>query len=226
MPDEPKKASPTSPKPPAPKPQPRPSSGSGGEYDNSFEVLLLIVIVIFLVVAFSGGFVVSLSSINEIPFIRNTIIILKIISGTIGLLSVVGIIYILPKTLKFRTLPLPGEEESTREEAEQHGPVHRNEWEALHTRLERATDQDAAMIIIEADTLADRILKDAGLVGDTMGDRMKTLGEQKFKNIDNLWEAHKIRNQIAHEGGKGITYSDAVYALDKYEKALKELEAI
>ena len=55
---------------------------------------------------------------------------------------------------------------------------------------------------------------------------MKALQEEKFQAIDDLWDAHKVRNQIAHGGAAGVTYSDAVYALEKYERVLRELEAI
>lgn len=52
--------------------------------------------------------------------------------------------------------------------------------------------------LIEADKLLDYVMIQKGFAGETMGDRLKS-GGNKFNNLNAIWAAHKLRNQIAHE---------------------------
>lgn len=54
--------------------------------------------------------------------------------------------------------------------------------------------------VIEADKLVDFILKKRGFAGETFADRLRS-AEKKIDqaNYQNLWNAHKVRNQIAHD---------------------------
>lgn len=52
--------------------------------------------------------------------------------------------------------------------------------------------------LIETDKLLDYVMIQKGFVGDTMGDRLKS-GGAAFTNLNAIWSAHKLRNQLAHE---------------------------
>jgi hypothetical protein len=54
--------------------------------------------------------------------------------------------------------------------------------------------------IIEADKILDNVLKFKKIKGDTMGERLKN-SKKLFssKEYNNVWEAHKMRNQLVHE---------------------------
>ena len=207
---------------PAFKPAAKPGAG-GGDFD--VELIILIFIIGFLILGISGSVLDSFSALSQNIYVYRFILTLKIISGTVAALSIMGIVYVLSKSLKLRHEHL-GDVPQSQVSSEPVAHPFALEWSGIHSRLDTATDVDAALIIIDADALADRILKELKLPGETMGERLIALGEQKFKAIDDLWDAHKIRNQIAHEGAKNITYSDAAYALAKYEKAFKELGVI
>lgn len=209
---------------PASKPAAKPSGGGGGGNFEA-EFIVLIFIIGYLIIGISGSVLDSFTALSQNIYVYRFILALKIISGTIATLSIIGIVYVLSKSLKLRREHLGDVPQSQVSSAPQVHPF-ALEWSGIHSRLETATDADAALIIIDADALADRILRELGLPGETMGERLISLGDQKFKAIDDLWDAHKIRNQIAHEGAKNITYSDAAYALAKYEKAFKELGVI
>ncbi len=200
------------------------SGGGGGDDTMDVELVILVLIIVFLLFGVSGSFLTSFSIIENNIYIYRFVLALKIISGTVAALSLAGIGYVLSQSLKLRALPssIPVEIETRPQQPSRFAL----EWANIRSRLDTATDADAALIIIDADALADQVLKELKLPGETMGERLIALGEQKFKAIDDLWDAHKIRNQIAHEGAKNITYSDAAYALAKYEKALKELDVI
>ncbi len=53
------------------------------------------------------------------------------------------------------------------------------------------------------------------------------LNSYNFKTLDNAWEAHKLRNRIAHEGmGYDVEYREAKKAIELYESVFKEFDYI
>jgi hypothetical protein len=82
--------------------------------------------------------------------------------------------------------------------------------------------------IHEADKLFDYVLISQGTPGDTMGDRLKA-ARDRFSDraaYDGVWQAHKLRNALAHEIGFDLVASQAKEALGGFERGLKELGAL
>ena len=79
--------------------------------------------------------------------------------------------------------------------------------------------------IIEADKLVDDQLK-TRFAGETMGERLMNIDKTKLLTIDGLWEAHKVRNRLAHDTNYFLRHAEAVRAIRLFEQTLKELEAI
>ncbi|MEI7917978.1 MAG: hypothetical protein WCH58_01190 [Candidatus Saccharibacteria bacterium] len=79
--------------------------------------------------------------------------------------------------------------------------------------------------VLNADKLVDQALRDLGIKGQTMGERMKN-SVTLFSDRNGIWTAHKLRNTIAHESDARVTYEDAKYALSCFRQALKDLGAI
>ena len=79
--------------------------------------------------------------------------------------------------------------------------------------------------MVEADKLLDKALCEMGTPGKTMGERLKHAGG-RFTKLNSVWYAHKLRNQIAHEHGFKLEYSQARHALNVFRQALKDLGAI
>lgn len=96
----------------------------------------------------------------------------------------------------------------------------------IENSLQKENETSYAMAIINGDKLLDRALCEMGVAGRTMGDRLKRVGNSKFTQLNSVWHAHKIRNQIAHENDFQPTYAQARHALDTYKQALKDLGAI
>jgi len=99
-------------------------------------------------------------------------------------------------------------------------------WDSILKKMERGTIQDLAFAIIEADKLVDTVLKDGGFPGDTMAERLKRIDKHQLASIDNLWGAHKIRNDIVHTPGFQLELETAKSVLADYQKTLEELEVI
>ena len=89
----------------------------------------------------------------------------------------------------------------------------------------RGDERSYAFAVMEADKLLDRALRELGIPGKTMGERMKRVGN-RFSEVNRVWGAHKIRNQLAHEQDFTVDYETANRALASFRQALKDLGAI
>ncbi|MFA5185655.1 MAG: hypothetical protein WC551_04155 [Patescibacteria group bacterium] len=81
------------------------------------------------------------------------------------------------------------------------------------------------LALIEADTLLDSGLKSIMMPGDTLGERLK-VACYKYPKLRDVWWAHKLRNQLAHDSSFQITQREAERALDDFERALKVLNVL
>ncbi len=97
---------------------------------------------------------------------------------------------------------------------------------AIENSLIRDNPLSFNAAVIEADKLLDKALCEMGVSGKTMGERLKNIGDSKFSQLNSVWHAHKLRNQIAHEPRFRLEYMQAKRALASYKQALKDLGAI
>lgn len=102
---------------------------------------------------------------------------------------------------------------------------YRSRWMAIESRLERDEENSYTVCILEADKLLDQSLRDRGLSGKTMAERMKQC-QGKWTNGNGVWAAHKLRNRIAHETDVKVDYDRARQALIAYKQGLKDMGAI
>lgn len=102
---------------------------------------------------------------------------------------------------------------------------YQTKWLKIENSLSKNNTRSYGMAVIEGDKLLDRALQEMGLAGKTMGERLKKIGN-KLPNINQIWYAHKLRNQIAHESDFDISYEQARKALAIFRQALKDLGAI
>ena len=99
-------------------------------------------------------------------------------------------------------------------------------WQVIINRLEKGSDSDYKIAIIEADNIFDDLLKKMGYQGNDMGERLKQITKNQLANIDDLWQAHKIRNRIAHEPSFKLTQLQAKRAIEIYQRATQDLESL
>jgi hypothetical protein len=81
------------------------------------------------------------------------------------------------------------------------------------------------MSVLNADKLVDQAMRERGIKGETMGERLRS-AVSLFSDRNGVWLAHKLRNRIAHEENVNVTYIEAKSALGCFRKALKDLGAI
>lgn len=100
-------------------------------------------------------------------------------------------------------------------------------WQRVIDHVESTNENDWRLSILEADILLDDLLDTLGLPGDTMGDKLKAVNKGDFQTIDNAWEAHKVRNQIAHEGSDFVlTQREARRIVELYRAVFEEFKVI
>ena len=151
--------------------------------------------------------------------------IVKIISFLIslGLIIFIGILrYRARKLWKTKML---GEQASFFKHASRFVPAEEADkrWKEIEAHAASQNTSDWKLALIDADALIDEILKRAGYKGKTMGERLKQIEPSDLDHLAELWEAHKLRNRIAHEGER-IDRRDVDRAMDKYRLVLKELK--
>lgn len=95
----------------------------------------------------------------------------------------------------------------------------------IENKLKKENPASYVSTVINADKLLDKAMMEMGVAGKTMGDRLKKCGD-RFTNLNGVWQAHKLRNAIAHESDVEVSYKRAYNALQFYKQALKDLGAI
>jgi hypothetical protein len=102
---------------------------------------------------------------------------------------------------------------------------YRVKWLAIEQQLKRDEVASYSLAVLNADKLLDYALKERGLKGETMADRLKS-AKDIFSSRNDVWAAHKLRNKIAHEPDVRVTYEAARHAIGNFKRALKDVGAI
>jgi hypothetical protein len=81
--------------------------------------------------------------------------------------------------------------------------------------------------IIEADIMLEDLLRASGYHGDGVGDLLKGVESGDMLTLDAAWEAHKVRNRIAHSGSDFIlTDRETRRVISLFEAVFKEFGVI
>lgn len=99
-------------------------------------------------------------------------------------------------------------------------------WEEVLEHLTSLREAEWKFAVIEADKITEAILQEAGFSGETMGDKLMSIDQEQLSSINDLWQAHKLRNTIAHDPDYQVKYGEVRQAIGQYEKTLRELGAL
>ncbi len=154
----------------------------------------------------------------RIPYIKTISIILSILASVGILYVLIRIIHLKRKEVKKLMSILPKDV----------SPEERNNrWNAINKHLSSPNEVEWRMAIMEADNILDNIIEKIGVDGENLGERLKNIESSDFTNLQNAWNAHKVRNRIAHEGMKfKLTRGEATRVISLYEKIFKEFKFI
>jgi hypothetical protein len=99
-------------------------------------------------------------------------------------------------------------------------------WNKIKKRLESGQEAELKLAVIEADKFFDEVLKRCGYYGKDMGERLKQVNASQIANIDNVWDAHKVRNNVVHNADYKLSKLEAEKSIRAYKKALEEMEIL
>ena len=86
-------------------------------------------------------------------------------------------------------------------EVEEEVPQGREKWQAIEEKIATGNPSEWRIAILEADIMLDTLIEDRFPdYGDTLGERLKNIEKGDFITLNEAWEAHRVRNAIAHEG--------------------------
>ncbi|MCE9585331.1 hypothetical protein K8Q94_01785 [Candidatus Nomurabacteria bacterium] len=100
----------------------------------------------------------------------------------------------------------------------------RNErWMHVLNYLSSENPSDWRLAIMESDSMLEDLTDRLEFEGENLGERLKSVNRDKFKTLDDAWEAHIVRNRIAHEGLRyEITKHEANRVVMLYENVFRE----
>lgn len=100
-------------------------------------------------------------------------------------------------------------------------------WATVLAHAESLNQPEWRLAILEADTMLAELLDRRGYQGLSIGEQLKSADPEKFVSLQDAWEAHKVRNQIAHEGSAfTLTERETRRIIGLYERVFREFDFI
>lgn len=100
----------------------------------------------------------------------------------------------------------------------------RKKWKKIQSYLDSDDQSQLKLAVLEADLVVEKIICSIITKGQDMVEKLETLKPNQLEDIEELKNAHKIRNQIVHDGSFQLDKSEAQRIIGVYEKFLVENE--
>jgi hypothetical protein len=215
------------------KPDAKPADKSTAVYQDPFVEFTWILLTLFLFIYLLNGLISSILT-GHLSFLGRQIsnpkslflsifVYVKYISIILSPFLIAAIIYLYKKIVVLR------QEEAKKLyiEKTETGTISNPQWQKILNHTESTNETDWRLAILEADIMLDDLLNNMGLPGDTIADKLKMVEKSDFTTLDNAWEAHKVRNQIAHEGiSFMLNQREAKRVIGLYESVFNEFKII
>lgn len=128
----------------------------------------------------------------------------------ISLMLCAGIVYCTMRILQIRRQEWAAFRKAAHTVAAEDIPATHMRWKRIMEHANSEDEHKWRLAILEADIMLNELLDLQGYKGETMAEKMKQVPRTQFNSIDDAWEAHKMRNKVAHEGVE--------YHIDEREK--------
>lgn len=151
----------------------------------------------------------------------------KLIASIIAVLAISIIIYCSVRLWEIRKEQKEREKLNEVKIIEEETYTHTLKWQGVLDHANSDNPSDWRLAILEADTMLESASQRLPVVAETLGERLKKLDKGDLRTLDNAWEAHKVRNRIAHDGFDfEITKHETLRVINLFESVLRELGAI
>jgi hypothetical protein len=102
-----------------------------------------------------------------------------------------------------------------------------NRWYKVLELISTEDEGNWRLAIMEADSILESALEWKGISGQGIGEKLKNSTPGDLRNLQAAWEAHLVRNKIAHEGTNyQLSQREARRTITLFETVLKELRYI
>ncbi len=220
------------------KPEKKPEKNPEVEGPSYGPIILLLLFIFFLSVLIpylakvfgvagdSNGNVFDPEFIDSLKYLGVSLISsLQALSVFVSLIFVIGIIY-----AKFRTGQVKRElklktkvQEATIQKAQHAEETENKKWKRVVEHVTSDNPSDWRLAVLEADILLGEVLEKAGYKGESIGEKLKSVERSDFTTINQAWEAHKMRNSIAHEGSSyPLNHGEAKRVISLFEEVFRE----
>jgi uncharacterized membrane protein YraQ (UPF0718 family) len=99
-------------------------------------------------------------------------------------------------------------------------------WQKTQARLETAQEAEYKLAVIEADSMLDEALKRMSFPGATVDERLQNLSAAIVANVEEVQQAHALRNNVVHDPNFRLSLDEARKTLSVFEKAFQSLDLI
>jgi hypothetical protein len=122
-----------------------------------------------------------------------------------------------------KILPIDGEVETKSGVSILENP----KWKLVLEHIDSDDANKWKLAILESDIILSELLDNLHLSGEGVGEKLKSVETSDFNHIEEAWEAHKIRNAIAHQGSDFLlTQKEAKRVIKLYESVFEEFKII
>jgi hypothetical protein len=152
---------------------------------------------------------------------------LVILSILFSLFLIAGTIYSVIRILQIRRHEEERFRAAAHPVASRDIPKAQLRWNRIKEEISSESEQSWRLAILEADIMLNELLDVLAYRGETMADKMKQVERADWKTIDLAWEAHKVRNAIAHQGSmQRLSEREARRVIGLYEQVFKEFKFV
>jgi hypothetical protein len=167
----------------------------------------------------------GLDFIGDIPLLRTLYYIAVVIFVVLDIMLFVGFVYAFRKSWALRPPTNPFRRHAkkifTLEDE-----LFLERWMEITKKVASGVPDSIRLALIDADKLTDDVLKQFGLEGEHMADRLEQIHPDELRSLERLWRAHRIRNELVHTPGFYLSPEAARNTLDDFEAFLKEVKVL
>jgi len=154
----------------------------------------------------------------------------KLVAAVVSALALAGIVH---NSWKLRAINIEEKKiynpplETSTPESNEIAESKNEKWEKVIKYANSSNASDWRLAVIEADVMLEELLHTLGHKEESVGEMLKSVDKNEFLTIEDAWEAHKIRNAVAHSGGNfQLSEREAKRAIALFEKVFREFQII
>lgn len=150
----------------------------------------------------------------------------SILSFMVSVILLVGIVYSTIRASQLSEIEDKQLAEAERTFRHAQGTISENtKWQQILAHASSDSPSEWRLAIIEADIMLGEMLDGLGYVGSSIGEQLKQARPETFRTVQDAWDAHKVRNEIAHRGSDFVlTKKIAQATITQYERVFREFK--